>query len=102
MGFESYPTKVDTDKMYQKLPKKRAIMDGRMVHGHGRQETDKYLLSRFRSVKMVGFYNGKNTQKKELLNGACYHFFVIPKAACTAESRFQKVLFFFCMVTTLI
>ena len=29
-GFESYPTKVDTDKMYQKLPK-RAIMDGRMV-----------------------------------------------------------------------
>ena len=42
------------------------------------QETDKYLLSRFHSVRMVGFYNGKNIQKKAL-NGACYHFFLVPK-----------------------
>ena len=62
-GLESYPTKVDTDKMYQNYQKSHYGQADGMAQ---QQETDKYLLSRFRSVKMVGFYNGKNTQKKEL------------------------------------
>ena len=40
-GLESYPTKVDTDKMYQKLPK-RAIMDGRMVWRSSRKRTSTF------------------------------------------------------------
>ena len=40
-GLESYPTKVDTDKMYQKLPK-RAIMDRRMVWRSSRKRTSTF------------------------------------------------------------
>ena len=37
------------------------------VHGMAElQEMGKYLLSLFHSVRMVGFYNGKNIPKKEL------------------------------------
>ena len=42
------------------------------------QETDKYLLSRFHSARTGGFSNGKNI-KDGTLNGACYHFFLVPK-----------------------
>ena len=63
-GLESYIKKIDADKAYQKLPKKNRCGQ---VHGMAElQEMGKYLLSLFHSVRMVGFYNGKNIPKKEL------------------------------------
>ena len=54
-GLESY---------IKKLPKKNRCGQ---VHGMAElQEMGKYLLSLFHSVRMVGFYNGKNIPKKEL------------------------------------
>ena len=70
------------------------------VHGMAElQEMGKYLLSRFHSVKMVGFYNGKNIHKEGALNGVL-SLFLVPKQH--AQNPGSGELFSFYMDTILI
>lgn len=64
-NFNKIGAAVDsTSRTFQKSPKKNRCGQ---VHGMAElQEMGKYLLSLFHSVRMVGFYNGKNIPKKEL------------------------------------
>lgn len=62
-GLESY-IKNRCGQSISKITKKNRCGQ---VHGMAElQEMGKYLLSLFHSVRMVGFYNGKNIPKKEL------------------------------------
>lgn len=64
-NFNKIGAAVDsTSRTFQKITKKNLY--GRALGMVRLQEVVKYLLSLFRSARMVGFCNGKNIPKKEL------------------------------------
>ena len=96
-GLESYPTKVDTDKMYQKLPKEPLWTGGWYGAAAGNGQVPSKPLSQCQNGWILQW---QEYTKEGTLNGACYHFSLF----LSSMRRIQVLeeLFFFYMDTTLI
>ncbi|MGF2103746.1 hypothetical protein [Enterococcus faecalis] len=76
-GLESYPTKVDTDKMYQKITKKEPLWTGAWYGGAaGNGNVPSKPLSK---CENGWIFQWQEYKEDGTLNGACYHFFLVPK-----------------------
>lgn len=76
-GLENYPTKAETDKMYQKITKKEPLWTGAWYGAAaGNGTVPSKPLSQCQNGWLLQF---QEYTKEGTLNGACYHFFTVPK-----------------------
>ncbi|MDH5042109.1 hypothetical protein QFL00_12695, partial [Enterococcus faecalis] len=76
-GLENYPTKADADKAYQKITKKEPLWTGAW---YGGAAVNGNVPSKPLSQCENGWiFQWQEYKKEGTLNGACYHFFLVPK-----------------------
>lgn len=76
-GLESYIKKIDADKAYQKITKKEPLWTGAWYGGAaGNGQVPSKSLSQCENGWILQW---QEYTKEGALNGACYHFFLVPK-----------------------